>query len=73
MVKKNKEFKDESVEALQVRFKELDRKLFLLRDELSVNRKVEQPHLLKLYRKDKARVLTFLTQKQNSKHVKKEA
>ena len=66
MTKRNKEFKNQSVHELQAAAKDLGRELFLLRSELSVNRKLDKPHLLKQKRKDRARVLTFLTQKQQS-------
>ena len=71
MAKRNKEFKDQSVHELQAAAKDLGRELFLLRSELSVNRKLEKPHLLKAKRKDRARVLTWLTQKQKSEKTVK--
>lgn len=71
MAKRNKEFKDQSVLELQTAAKDLGRELFLLRSELSVNRKLEKPHLLKKTRKDRARVLTWLTQKQQSEKTVK--
>ncbi len=51
---------------LQERLSRLNRELFLLRDELAVHRKLEKPHLLSAKRKEKARVLTILTQKERS-------
>lgn len=73
MAKRNKELKDQSVHELQATAKQLDRELYLLRSELSMNRKVEKPHLLKAKRKDRARALTFLTQKQRSEKIVKGA
>ena len=66
MASRNKEFKNQSVHELQVAEKDLARELYWLRSELSVNRKLDKPHLLKAKRKDRARILTFLTQKQQS-------
>lgn len=43
----------------------LDKEIFALRNELRINRKLEQPHLLKDKKKDKARVLTALNQKKD--------
>lgn len=71
MAKQKKEFNNQSVQELQTTLKDLDRDLFALRSELSMNRKLEKPHLLKAKRKDKARVLTFLTQKQQSEKIVK--
>ena len=71
MAKRNKEFKNQSFHELQIAAKDLGRELFLLRSELSVNRKLDKPHLLKQTRKDRARVLTFLTQKQQSEKIVK--
>lgn len=62
--KKKKESKDLSVIELQEMSKSLEREVFELRNTLSVQRKLEKPHLLKQKRREKARVLTLLTQKQ---------
>lgn len=67
MAKKKKsevELKDRSIDELKAELKEVDRKLFLMRNELSTQRKLEKPHLLKEMRKNKARILTVVTQKQ---------
>jgi ribosomal protein L29 len=62
--KKQKELKDQSVAELKAGVQHIDKELFQLRNELAMQRKIEKPHLLKTLRKDKARMLTFLTQKQ---------
>jgi ribosomal protein L29 len=69
MAKKNQELKNQSVQELQATAKNLDREVFLLRSELSMNRKLDTPHLLKAKRKERARVLTLLTQKQQSQKI----
>lgn len=61
---KKKELKDQSVDELKAMAKDLDREIFHLRNELATQRKLEKPHQIKEKRKDKARVLTILTQKQ---------
>jgi len=61
-MKKNK-LGSQSVEELQALAKDLDKQIFDLRNELSINRKLEKPHLLKSKRREKARVLTTLTLK----------
>lgn len=68
MAKKKK--KDaHSAEDMSVRVVELDREIFALRNELAMNRKLEKPHLIKAKRKEKARILTVMTQQQRSKGV----
>ncbi|MBX7067260.1 MAG: 50S ribosomal protein L29 [Parachlamydiales bacterium] len=64
MAKKKKEVKDQSVGELKAAIGDLDRELFALRNELATQRKLEKPHLIKEKRKQKARILTILTQKQ---------
>lgn len=67
------ELLDQAIHELEAAALVLDRELYALRNELSVNRKLEKPHLIKAKRKEKARVLTMLTQKQRGKHVRKGA
>lgn len=61
---KQKELKDLSEGELRKKASELDQEVFELRNELAFNRKLEKPHLLKAKRREKARALTILTQKQ---------
>jgi large subunit ribosomal protein L29 len=70
MAKKKEEVADLTAEEIVARVADLDKELFALRNELAVNRKLEQPHLLKVKRKEKARLLTIMTQKnKRSKEV----
>jgi large subunit ribosomal protein L29 len=62
---KKKEIKDQSIQELTAQVQILDREIYELRNELATQRKLEKPHLIKEKRKQKARALTFLTQKQN--------
>lgn len=75
MAKKKKEvsWKDQSAQELEVVAKDLARDIFMLRNELAVNRKLEKPHELKAKKKERARVLTLLTQKQRGLSLKKGA
>lgn len=70
---KKKKLKDESVKALNEALVELNKEIFVIRNELSWNRKIEKPHRLKEKRKEKARILTLLTLKQRSQSKAKEA
>ncbi|OGN65298.1 MAG: 50S ribosomal protein L29 [Chlamydiae bacterium RIFCSPHIGHO2_12_FULL_49_9] len=62
--KKKQEEKDQSIDELRAAAAALDREIFQLRNELSMQKKLEKPHLLKVKRKEKARVLTTITLKQ---------
>jgi large subunit ribosomal protein L29 len=59
-------FKDQSVEELKIAYEDLSKQIFDLRNELSVNKKLEKPHLVKQKRRDRARVLTALKAKGGS-------
>ncbi len=61
--KKKADFGDQSVDELMALKRDLEREVYQLRSELSMNRKLEKPHLLKAKRREKARVLTLLTRK----------
>jgi large subunit ribosomal protein L29 len=63
---KVKEIRDQSEQELGALAMDLEKEIFQLKNELSVARKLEKPHLLKTKRKDRARVLTILSQKQQS-------
>lgn len=62
--KKQQELKDLSVTELQEKAQSLGREVYDLRNLLAMQRKLEQPHLIKAKRHERARVLTLLTQKQ---------
>ena len=68
MAKKTKK-EEPSVDAMKAKVVELDREIFALRNELATNRKLEKPHLIKAKRREKARMLTAMTQQQRSKGV----
>lgn len=61
---KQRENKDLSIDELKAKASELDREVFALRNELAFNRKIEKSHLIKAKRRERARLLTILTQKQ---------
>jgi large subunit ribosomal protein L29 len=64
MAKNKVEMRDLSVDELKAKGEQLDREIFALRNELAIQQKLEKPHLIKAKRKEKARVLTFLSQKE---------
>lgn len=62
---KAQELRDQSVEELQVRLEELQKKGFELRNERQVHKKLEHPHEMAQTRREIARVLTVLNEKQS--------
>ncbi|MBX9744958.1 MAG: 50S ribosomal protein L29 [Chlamydiales bacterium] len=53
-----------SLDELKTKATELDREIFELRNQLAFHRRLEKPHLMKAKKKERARILTVLTQKQ---------
>lgn len=58
--KKEKEIHEHTVEELVVKHEELSKKLYNLKNEYKINRKIDKPHLFNAYKKDIARVLTAI-------------
>ncbi len=54
-----------TAEELKLQYNEASKKLFELRNEFKLNRKLEKPHLLAKYRKDMARALTVINMKKS--------
>ncbi len=71
--KKTKLENDHSVKSLKEAIAQFDREIFVIRNELAWNRKLEKPHRLREKRKEKARALTMLTMKERSQAKVKEA
>lgn len=61
---KAKEFRDQSAEELKALYQDLSKELFQLRNEMKVTRKMEKPHLVRGKKRDRARVLTVLREKE---------
>jgi len=55
--------REQSVQELQALSVDLSKEIYRLRNELKIARKLEKPHLLKHLKKDRARVLTVLSEK----------
>lgn len=64
---KASELKDKSIEELEASLQDLSMELFHIVNEFNVNKKLDQPHRLKSLRRDKARFLTVIKQKQREK------
>jgi len=53
---------NQSQEELHALLLDIDKELFELRNKLSIERSIEKPHLFKAKKKERARILTVLTQ-----------
>lgn len=53
-----------SISELKEKSQALGHEIFELRNQLAMQRRLEKPHMLRAARKEKARVLTLLSQKQ---------
>lgn len=62
--KQTQELRDLSVEELEAKHEDLRKDLFTLRNQRQIEKKVEQPHLLREKRRNIARVITVLQEKQ---------
>jgi large subunit ribosomal protein L29 len=63
-MKKASEFQDLAFEELQAQLKEARAELFEMRNQIGATKKVEKPHLIGQKRKEIARMLTVMRQKQ---------
>lgn len=61
---KAKDLRDQSLEELKALYQDLSKELYQMSNEMRVNRKVDKPHLFRLKKKDRARVMTVLSEKE---------
>ncbi len=61
---KAKELRDQAPEELKALYQDLSKEIFQLRNEMKVTRKVEKPHLVRAKKKDRARTMTILREKE---------
>lgn len=59
------ELKDQSPQELQAQYRDLSKEIYNLKNELSAQRKIDKPHLIRTKKRDRARVLTVLRQKES--------
>lgn len=62
---KAKELREQSAEELKTLCGDLSKEIYDLKNELSTARKLEKPHLLRTKKRDRARVMTVLRQKED--------
>ncbi len=63
---KAKDLRNEAIEELQAMVQEISREIYELRNELRISRKLEKPHLLVSKKKDRARILTIISEKKRT-------
>ena len=64
---KAKELRDQSIEELEATLIDSKKELYELQNELKQTKKLEKPHQLRERKKDIAKILTILGEKQSSK------
>lgn len=69
MLKKAKEFRDQSLEELEANYNEACRAQFELVNSRKTTKKNDKPHLKKQKRKEIARLLTVMTEKRSQQKV----
>ena len=60
------EIESQSTEALRARSDDLKREIYDLKCELSVNKKLDKPHMLREKKTERARILTALRSKKQA-------
>lgn len=66
---KAKDFRDQSIEELELRYNECRKHLFLLKGQFKTQKKNDKPQEIRLARKDIARLLTVMTEKRCQKQT----
>jgi large subunit ribosomal protein L29 len=61
---KAKELRNQSESELKALYQDLSREMFQLRNEMKIARKMEKPHLARIKKKERARVMTVLREKE---------
>jgi len=61
---KAKELRDQTADELKAIYHDLSRELFQMKNEVKVTRKIEKSHLIRMKKKDRARVMTILREKE---------
>lgn len=63
-MKKASELRDQSIDELLATCQDLRKKLFELTNQLKQDKKLEKPHLIRQTKKEIARILTIVSEKQ---------
>lgn len=65
-MRKTQEFRDQSFEDLEATLKDVRKELFQMTNELKQAKQSEKPHLLRLKRREIARIQTVLNEKRTA-------
>ncbi len=68
-MQKAKNLRDQTSEEIEASYRDTCKELFHLKNEMKQQKKMEKPHLLRQKRKDIARILTVISEKQNAKQI----
>lgn len=63
---KAKDLRDQSIEELQATYEDKCKELFGLKNDLQHAKKLDKPHLIRQTRREIARLLTMINQKQSA-------
>ncbi len=63
---KASELRNQSIEELKSLYHDLSKQIYQFSNEIQITRKAEKPHLIRLNKRNRARVLTVLRQKDGS-------
>jgi large subunit ribosomal protein L29 len=58
-----KELREKGSEELKDQLQQLSQELYKMNSELRISRKIDKPHLIREKKRDRARLLTILTEK----------
>lgn len=61
---KAKDLRTQSESELKELYQDLSKELFEMRNQMQVKRKMDKPHLMRIKKKDRARVMTVLREKE---------
>lgn len=61
------EIRDQSDEQLDFRLTEINQELFKLINELKTSHKLEKPHMIRQLKKEKAQILTVLSERKKNR------
>ncbi len=59
-------YREQSIEELEAKESELLKQMFEMKCQLSLEKKIDKPHLLREHRRERARILTILSEKKVS-------
>ena len=62
-MKKMKELQDQTTDELKALFHDLSKEIFELKNEISISKKIDKPHLVSAKKRTRARILTLMNKR----------